>query len=217
MARPRTLSDEEHKEKRKEYMKEYYSRPEIIEREKKREIEYRSRPEVKERQRKWREGHKEKQRKYNEEYRKNPKNLARKKEKDTSPEAIVRRKAYRENPENKIRLKSYSKKPESREKRSKFLLRWKLEVFTHYSKEVSNSDVPVCACCKYDDIRFLSLDHIHTRKNVSQKEKRLGGRMLWKYVKDSGFPKGYQILCHNCNIAKGSRKYCPHELDRMKS
>ena len=41
-----------------------------------------------------------------------------------------------------------------------------LEVYTHYSKAVSNSDVPVCACigCDEKHIEFLSLDHINGRK-----------------------------------------------------
>lgn len=209
-------SQPEVKEKVKVYHEKYYVRPEIIERERKREAEYRSRPDVKERQRKWRLEHKESIREKNKDYRNNPVNKARKKERDSRPDVISKRDAYRSKPENKIKMKSYSKKPESREKRSKFLLHWKLDVFTHYSKKVSDSDVPVCACCGYDDLRFLSLDHIYTRKHVSEKEKRLGGRMLWKYVKENGFPSMYQVMCYNCNIAKGTSQYCPHQLDRMK-
>ena len=91
----------------------------------------------------------------------------------------------------------------------------KAKVFAHYSKVVSNNDIPVCACCGYSDIRFLSVDHIDGRKNLSVKEKKLGSRRLWIYLVKTGLPSGYQILCHNCNIAKGQEKYCPHQLDKM--
>ena len=33
---------------------------------------------------------------------------------------------------------------------------------------------------------------------------------FWKKIKNN-FPKGFQILCHNCNIAKGHYGKCPHE------
>ena len=92
----------------------------------------------------------------------------------------------------------------------------KAKVFAHYSKVVSNSDIPICACCGYSDIRFLSVDHIDGRKNLSVKEKKLNSHYLWKYLIKTGLPSGYQILCHNCNIAKGQEKYCPHQLDKMK-
>ena len=88
--------------------------------------------------------------------------------------------------------------------------------FTHYSKVISNSDIPCCACCGYSDLRFLSVDHIDGRKNLSAKEKKLGSSNLWRYLIKIGLPSGYQILCHNCNIAKGRGKYCPHQIDKMK-
>ena len=91
----------------------------------------------------------------------------------------------------------------------------KAKVFAHYSKVVSNSDIPICACCGYSDLRFLSVDHIDGRKNLSVKEKKLGGSNLWKHLIKTGLPSGYQILCHNCNIAKGQEKYCPHQLDKI--
>ena len=93
----------------------------------------------------------------------------------------------------------------------------KLKVFSHYSKKISNSDTPICACCEYSDIRFLVLDHIHSRKNLSELEKRLSGSGLYEYVFKKGFPKEFQVLCHNCNNAKSDKRYCPHQLDRMKN
>ena len=92
----------------------------------------------------------------------------------------------------------------------------KAKVFAHYSKVVSNSDIPICACCGYSDLRFLSVDHIDGRKNLSVKEKKLFTIYLWRYLIKIGLPSGYQILCYNCNIAKGRDKYCPHQLEKIK-
>ena len=63
--------------------------------------------------------------------------------------------------------------------------------------------------CRLDEI------NIDGRTNVSTKEKKLVSGALWKFVIKQKFPKGYQILCHNCNIAKGIGKFCPHQLDKM--
>ena len=37
------------------------------------------------------------------------------------------------------------------------------------------------------------------------------GSTLHKWIKDNNFPDGFQILCHNCNQAKGYYGICPHE------
>lgn len=30
-------------------------------------------------------------------------------------------------------------------------------------------------------------------------------------LKRNKFPKGYRILCHNCNLSKSFYGYCPHQ------
>jgi len=140
------------------------------------------------------------------------------------PEAKAKDKARKSTPEAKakhareVKLR-YQNSPEVRAKIKKTTqertTQFKLEVFTHYSKEISDSDVPICACCKYDDIRFLTLDHIEGRKHLPKKEQKLKTLNLWRHIKKIGLPKGYQILCFNCNIAKSTSLYCPHQLDRM--
>ncbi len=40
------------------------------------------------------------------------------------------------------------------------------------------------------------------------------GQVLHKWVIENNFPKGFQILCHNCNYAKGikrNKNKCPHQ------
>jgi hypothetical protein len=31
------------------------------------------------------------------------------------------------------------------------------------------------------------------------------------WLKRNGYPKGFRVLCHNCNSARGLYGYCPHK------
>jgi len=44
-------------------------------------------------------------------------------------------------------------------------------VYTHYSKELSNSDIPNCNCCGYTGIEFLTVDHIIPKKGDGKRSK----------------------------------------------
>ena len=205
------LTDEERKAKRKEY----YSRPEV----KAKRKEYYSRPESRAKQK---------------EHREKPEVKAKHKERVSRPENKAKAKAKREKPEIKAKVlaklkKRYATDAKYRDNMLDYSKKYqkkrlepdgvsgqaKAKVFAHYSKVLSNSDIPICACCGYSDLRFLSVDHIDGRKNMSEKEKKHGSRRLWIHLIKTGLPSGYQILCHNCNIAKGQEKYCPHQLDKM--
>ena len=88
-----------------------------------------------------------------------------------------------------------------------------LEVYSHYSKVISKSDVPVCACigCNEKHIEFLTLDHINGRKSMNH-EPSLKAEKLCRRLKRDGYPKGIQVLCWNCNSSKSNNPYCPvHE------
>ena len=86
----------------------------------------------------------------------------------------------------------------------------KLEVYSHYSKVISNSDVPVCACigCGEKHIEFLELDHINGRKSMNHGPS-LKAEKLCRRLKRDGYPKGIQVLCSNCNHAKRDNEFCP--------
>ena len=73
---------------------------------------------------------------------------------------------------------------------------------------------PKCQCCEEKEIKFLSIDHINGggnkhRKTITKSGK--GGNMHWWLLKHN-FPKGFQVLCHNCNMAKGFYGNCPHKM-----
>lgn len=106
-----------------------------------------------------------------------------------------------------------------RKNRKKFLAKQKenyqavrLEVLTYYS-----GGTPKCACCGEDKLYFLSIDHIkgngsEHRRKIDPK-KKMGGNGFVYWLKKNKYPKGYQILCYNCNFAKRQNKVCPCSLE----
>lgn len=70
-----------------------------------------------------------------------------------------------------------------------------------------------CACCGETEEKFLAVNHIfndgaeHRRTIASNKS----GTRFYVWLRQRGFPKDrYQLLCHNCNCAKGYYGSCPH-------
>ena len=88
-----------------------------------------------------------------------------------------------------------------------FLKRQRNQVIQHYGGK--------CVCCGETEYVFLALDHIEGNGNqhrlaVCGSKKIL--RMSW--VIQNNFPPEFQILCHNCNMAKSICGICPHQKDR---
>jgi len=68
----------------------------------------------------------------------------------------------------------------------------------------------VCVCCGEGLIEFLSIDHINN--DGAEHRKNLGRTNIYSWLKANGFPKeGFQVLCMNCNFAKGAYGKCPHQ------
>lgn len=97
-------------------------------------------------------------------------------------------------------LKANPEKRRAIEKRVRDKIR--LRILIHYG-----GSPPKCKCCGESQLEFLSLDHIN---GGGSKERRIYGSKLAYSLIRRGFPKGYQILCHNCNQAKGYYGKCPH-------
>ena len=79
----------------------------------------------------------------------------------------------------------------------------RLEAFRRYGA--------VCACCSESQYEFLGIDHVNGggRKH----RKKIGsGLGIYSWLRQQGYPPGFQVLCHNCNMAKGLYGKCPHEL-----
>lgn len=91
-------------------------------------------------------------------------------------------------------------------------LRLKGEVFDVYGGRF-------CACCGLDEgIDFLTLDHIHNN-GAEERERLMGDRNIaglsfYRKLKTLGYPKGYQVLCFNCNCGKNANGgICPHKSE----
>ena len=82
------------------------------------------------------------------------------------------------------------------------VIRRRMIVLRHYSK----SQEPFCNCCGEKHYEFLAVDHINGNPN----KKIRGGGDLVRFLIKNNFPDGFQILCHNCNLAKGFYGICPH-------
>jgi hypothetical protein len=85
---------------------------------------------------------------------------------------------------------------------------FRLEVLRHYSDYV-----PSCACCSEARIEFLAIDHINGGGQSHLREIGRMGHTFYHWLKNSGFPEGFRVLCHNCNMARGLYGICPHEKE----
>ena len=71
-----------------------------------------------------------------------------------------------------------------------------------------------CNCCNETERMFLSIDHVN---NDGAKERRSGkysggGSAFYNWLRKNDFPKGYQVLCMNCQIGKHKNGgVCPHQ------
>jgi hypothetical protein len=84
----------------------------------------------------------------------------------------------------------------------------KVEVFKHYCKGTIQCQ---CLKCPITYIDLLTIDHKKGdgRKHVSKSGNRLTGLRLYAWLKNHGYPVGFQVLCWSCNGAKGIKKRCP--------
>jgi hypothetical protein len=73
-----------------------------------------------------------------------------------------------------------------------------------------------CACCGERNRLFLTIDHVNNdgflhRKTVYSAD-------LPRWLIDNNFPKGFQILCYNCNCGKNRNGgVCPHKTQEGSS
>jgi hypothetical protein len=71
-----------------------------------------------------------------------------------------------------------------------------------------------CRCCGENLVEFLSLDHINNNGAADRRSGSRSGHVLYEKLKRAGWPSGYQVLCYNCNCAKGFFGECPHQRER---
>lgn len=90
------------------------------------------------------------------------------------------------------------------------IIKLKNECLDHYGKE--------CICCNEKIIQFLTIDHIEGNGNVQRKKLfgyNISGIHIYRWLKKNNFPKGFQILCMNCNWGTRYGEVCPHVVGEV--
>ncbi len=88
------------------------------------------------------------------------------------------------------------------DKRYKKKLR--LRIIEHYGNN--------CKCCGETQLEFLTIDHVNNDGAQHRRDLVKGSSSynVWLDIVRKDFPSDFQILCMNCNWAKGKYGYCPH-------
>jgi hypothetical protein len=70
-----------------------------------------------------------------------------------------------------------------------------------------------CACCSESTFEFLGIDHVFEDGHEHRKKGSGIGGNIYYWLKKNNYPKDgrFQILCHNCNMAKAHYGGCPHQ------
>ena len=156
---------------------------------------------------------------------------ARRKERGLSSDTMIKQKQYRNRSDVKEKHKARTQTTEYKVKKNTNERiknnKERLDVLKYYSLELSMSDIPCCKCCGENfHVDFLALDHIAGRRTMNSEQKlldkgyssKLRGKGLNSWIIKNDFPEGFQVLCTNCNFAKGMKKnknLCPHEKQRL--
>ncbi len=93
--------------------------------------------------------------------------------------------------------------PAARIRINAYRLKIRLEVLAGYGGK--------CVCCGEDHPHFLALDHINGTTEANRKVERKSGIGWHLKLRREGYPDHIQVLCHNCNSAKGFYGVCPHQ------
>lgn len=68
-----------------------------------------------------------------------------------------------------------------------------------------------CSCCGESYIEFLTIEHIHGGGKKHQQIVNRFGNGYYRWLIENNFPNGIDVMCMNCNWAKGKFGKCPHK------
>lgn len=108
--------------------------------------------------------------------------------------------------QRKSSLRYYRKNRQAKMEYNKsYEIRIKDKVFDHYGGYV-------CQCCGITPKPFLTIDHIDGGGTKHRKRLKGGGRFTYRWIYKNNFPKGFRVLCYNCNSGRARNKgICPHK------
>jgi len=121
-------------------------------------------------------------------------------------------KDYRINNLEKVReiaRKSYRKNPQGQITRSRErYVAQRILAIQFYSKGSMS-----CNCCGEKHYQFLAIDHVDDRYGTGKSHRKRNGASLCNWLIKNGFPEGFRVLCHNCNLGRSlNGGICPHKL-----
>jgi hypothetical protein len=154
---------------------------------------------------------KQKQREYNKQYELSHKDELSKKRQLRKRQQSEYAKKYNSDPTHRAAKKEWSETYYllNKNKILKRIKKWsngiRMQILLHYSDGRIE-----CACCGETMVKFLTIDHLEGG-GVKHKKERRGIRLdLWLYK--NNFPRGYRILCYNCNCGRAlNNGICPHK------
>jgi len=93
------------------------------------------------------------------------------------------------------------------EQSKKYRAKCKQEAIKYYS-----NGTMCCACCGEKHYEFLAINHI--KGGGALMRRTMGHGNISQWLVSRGFPEGYRVLCHNCNMSIGFYGYCPHQKEK---
>ena len=87
-------------------------------------------------------------------------------------------------------------------------------------RQVMDAYGGACSCCGETELVFLTIDHMnddgaeHRRQLAAERGGSWGqaGAPTYRWLRDNGFPEGFQVMCANCNCGKQwNGGVCPHQ------
>lgn len=102
----------------------------------------------------------------------------------------------------------YKNDPQYRWRMSENARRWRMDI----REDVIAAYGGRCSCCGESEPEFLTLDHVNNDGAEHRRANALStGIKAWKWARDNQHPQNLQLLCWNCNCAKGIYGSCPHQ------
>ena len=115
--------------------------------------------------------------------------------------------AYYQRHKDRINADTVAHRRRNRERTNANARAWRRRL----REEVLAAYSHACACCGEARFEFLAIDHVSG--DGAAHRKKVAQHALLGWLKREGYPAGFRVLCHNCNMSRGVYGHCPHEVE----